>query len=81
MLSARTYFDRIIYTQVHWFIYSTETPSLEVFQDDYFKSMFLAMVLPQEKTSKHPVLTTSKPKLSIDAEWEYFCWLITFMFS
>lgn len=81
MPSAPTYLDCIICTQVHWFIYSSTTPSLEVFRDDYFKSMLLAMVPPQEKIPKHPVLTIPKLKLLIDAEWECFCWLITSMLS
>ena len=68
MPSAPTYSDRIICTQVYWFIYFLTTPSLEVFRYDYLKSMLLAMVPPQEKIPKNPVLTIPKLKLSIDAK-------------
>ena len=73
MTSSPTYLDCTIYTQVNWFIYSTGIFSLEVFCDDYFKLMLLAMVPQQKKTPKYPVLTISTLKLSINTEWECFC--------
>ena len=68
MLSVTTYLDHIICAQAYWPIYPVSTTSLELFQNNYSKSMLLGMVPPQEKLLKYSVPTIPKMKLSIDAE-------------
>ena len=73
MFCAPNYCDKVVCSQAHWFIYSSSIPSLSIFRDEYFKTMLLAMVPPQEKPPKYPVMTI--PKLKIMIEGEYDCFL------
>ena len=76
MSCAPNYYDRVVCSQAHWFIYSSATPSLSIFWDEYFKTMLLAMVPPQEKPPKYPVITIPKVKTMIEGEYHCFCKLL-----
>ena len=67
-----SYHDQIICGQAHWFIYSSACVSLEVFRDNYFKSMLHAMIPPSATVPKTLVLTIPRLKLMINAEWLAF---------
>lgn len=73
MSCAPNYSDRIVCSQAHWFIYSSAVPSLSIFRDEYFKTMLLSMIPPQEKPPKYPVMTIPKLKIMIEGEYDCFC--------
>ena len=73
---APNYIDRIICAQAHWFIYSSATPSLAIFCDEYFKSMLLSLIPPNEKWLKYPVMTIPKLKIMIEGEYACFCKIV-----
>ena len=70
--TTATYRDRIICAQAHWFIYSSTSPTLEIFRDKYFKAMLMSVIPPTNNHPKNIVLSIPMLKLVIAAEWECF---------
>ena len=72
MLDPRTYRDKALCSQAHFFVYSEPPVPFSTFEDPVFQEMLTAMIPPNQEVENPPILNQSGVEEYINSEFELF---------